>query len=148
MSSTKTTVLTVLGIVLCLLGGSMLLFGLFSVAMGLAWTNGSFGDLFVLFLYVLYAIPAGLGSLALGMFLRRSASSEVNVQPAMGSQRRLGGCLLLPALAAVGLLTVGYPDYRFWVFSASLGAVLTLFAAAQFVLGSYLLWNALGRARA
>jgi hypothetical protein len=147
MSSTKTIALTVLGVVLSLVGGAILLFGLFNVMMGLAWTNGSFGDIFLVFLYVLYAIPAGVGSLMLGMYLQQSANSEVHVQPAIGSQRQLGRCLLLPALAVL-LLMAADPDYRFWAFDARLGVVLALFAAALFVLGSCLLWNALVRAHA
>jgi hypothetical protein len=147
MSSTKTIALNALGIVLSLVGGAILLFGLVNVMMGLAWTNGSFGDLFFVFLFVLYAIPAGLGSLILGMFLQQSANSEVYVQPAVGSQRQLGRFLLLPALAVLLLMAVD-PDYRFWAFDAWLGVVLALFAAALLVLGSYLLWNALVRAHA
>jgi hypothetical protein len=147
MSSTKTIALNALGIVLSLVGGAILLFGLFNVMMSLAWSNGSFGDLFFVFLFVLYAIPAGLGSLMLGMFLQQSANSEVYVEPAVGSQKQLGRFLLLPALAVLLLMAVD-PDYRFWAFDAWLGAVLALFAAALFVLGSCLLWNALVRAHA
>jgi hypothetical protein len=137
----------VFGIVLSLAGGAILLFGLFNAVMFLAWSNGSFGDLFFVFLFVLYAIPAGLGSLILGMFLQQSANSEVYVQPAVGSQKQLGRFLLLPALAVL-LLMAADPDYRFWAFDAWLGVVLALFAAALFVLGSCLLWNALVRAHA
>jgi hypothetical protein len=147
MSSTKTITLNALGIVLSLVGGAILLFGLFNVVMFLAWGYGSFGDLFFVFLFVLYAIPAGLGSLILGMFLQQSANSEVFVQPAVGSQKQLGRFLLLPALAVLLLMAVD-PDYRFWAFDVSLGVVMALFAAALFVLGSYLLWNALVRAHA
>src|SRR6185503_10873112 len=96
MSSTKTIALTVLGVVLSLVGGAILLFGLFNVVAFLAWGIGSFGDLFFVFLFVLYAIPAGLGSLMLGMFLQQSANSEVYVQPAVDSQKQLGRFLLLP----------------------------------------------------
>ena len=147
MSSTKTIALTVLGVVLSLVGGAILLFGLFNVVAFLAWGIGSFGDLFFVFLFVLYAIPAGLGSLMLGMFLQQSANSEVYVQPAVDSQKQLGRFLLLPALAVLLLMAVD-PDYRFWAFDAWLGVVLALFAAALFVLGGYLLWNALVRAYA
>jgi hypothetical protein len=147
MSSTKTIALNVLGIVLSVAGGAILLFGLFNVVMFLAWGYGSFGDLFFVFLFVLYAIPAGLGSLILGMFLQQSANSEVYVQPAVGSQKQLGWFLLLPALTVLLLMAVD-PDYRFWAFDAWLGVVLALFAAALFVLGSYLHWNAFARAHA
>jgi hypothetical protein len=147
MNSTKTIVLNALGIGLSLVGGAILLFGIFNMVMVMAWSNGSSGDLFFVFLFVLYAIPAGLGSLILGMFLQQSANSEVYVQPAIGSQRQLGRFLLLPALAVL-LLMAADPDYRFWAFDAWLGVVLALFAAALFVLGGYLLWNALVRAHA
>ncbi len=147
MSSTKRVAVNALGIVLSLVGGAILLFGLFSVVMVLAWSNGSSGDLFFVFLFLLYAISAGLGSLILGMFLQQSANSEVYVQPAIGSQRQLGRFLLLPALAVL-LLMAADSDYRFWAFDAWLGVALALFAAALFVLGSYLLWNALVRAHA
>jgi hypothetical protein len=147
MNSTKTVALKALGIVLCLVGGAILLFGLLNVVMLLAWGYGSFGGLFLVFLFVLYAIPAGLGSLTIGMFLQQRANSEVYVQPAIGSQRQLGKFLLLPALAVLLLMAVD-PDFRFWAFDAWLGVVLALFAAALFVLGGYLLWNALVRAHA
>lgn len=147
MRSTKKIAQTVLGVALSLVGGAILLFGLYNVMMGLAWSNGSLGDLALLFLFALYAIPAGLGSIALGMFLQQSASNEAYVQPAIDSQRRLGWFLLMPTLAVL-LLMAADPDYRFWAFGAWLGAVLALYAAALFVLGGYLLWNALVRAHA
>lgn len=147
MNSTKTIAMNVLGIVLSLVGGAILLFGLYNVIMVLAWTNGSAGDLFLVFPFVLYAIPAGLGSLILGMFLQQSANNEVYVQPAIGSQRQLGRFLLLPAVAVFLLMALD-PDYQFWAFGTPLGVVMALFAAALFVLGSCLLWNALVRAHA
>jgi hypothetical protein len=147
MSSTKTIALTVLGVVLSVVGGAILLFGLYNVLSFLAWGIGSSWDLFFVFLFVLYALPAGLGSLILGMFLQQTANSEVYVQPAIGSQRQLGRFLLLPALAVL-LLMAADPDFRFWAFDARLGVVLALFAAGLFVLGGYLLWNALVRAHA
>ena len=147
MSSTKTIGLNALGIVLSVVGGAILLFGLYNVLTFLAWGIGSSWDLVFVFLFVLYALPAGLGSLALGMLLQQTANSGVYVQPAIGSQRQLGRFLLLPALAVL-LLMAADPDYRFWAFDAWLGVVLALFAAALFVLGGYLLWNALVRAHA
>ena len=147
MSSTKTIALNALGIVLSLVGGAVLLFGLYNVVAALAWGIGGVGDLFFVFLFVLYAIPAGLGSLILGMFVQQSANSEVYVQPAIGSQKQLGRFLLLPALAVFLLMALD-PDYRFWAFDAWLGVVMALFAAALFVLGMSLLWNALVRAHA
>jgi hypothetical protein len=144
MSSTKTIGLNALGIVLSLVGGAILLFGLYNVVAALAWGIGRSGDLFLVFLFVLYAIPAGLGSLILGMFLQQTANSEVYVQPAIGSQRQLGRFLLLPAVAVFVLMALD-PDYRFWIFDARLGVVMALFAAALFILGSCLLWNALVR---
>ena len=147
MNSTKTIALNALGIGLSVVGGAILLFGLYNVVAFLAWGIGSFGDLFFVFLFVLYALPAGLGSLILGMFLQQTANNEVYVQPAVGSQRQLGRFLLLPALAVL-LLMAADPDFRFWAFDARLGLVLALFAAALFVLGGYLLLNAFGRAHA
>jgi len=147
MNSTKTIALNALGIGLSVVGGAILLFGLYNVVAFLAWGIGSSWDLFFVFLFVLYALPAGLGSLILGMFLQQRANSEVYVQPAVGSQRQLGRFLLLPALAVL-LLMAADPDFRFWAFDARLGVVLALFAAALSVLGGYLLLNAFARAHA
>ena len=147
MNSTKTIALNALGIGLSVVGGAILLFGLYNVVAFLAWGIGSSWDLFFVFLFVVYALPAGLGSLILGMFLQQRANSEVYVQPAVGSQRQLGRFLLLPALAVL-LLMAADPDFRFWAFDAQLGVVLALFAAALSVLGGYLLLNAFARAHA
>src|SRR5262245_65489798 len=99
MSSTKTIGLNALGIILSVVGGAILLFGLYNVLMVLAWGIGSSWDLFLVFLVVLYALPAGLGSLILGMFLQQTANSDVYVQPALGSQRQRCRSSLLPARA-------------------------------------------------
>ena len=148
MSTTKKIALNLLGIGLALVGVIVLLFGLFNVMFGLAWTNGSAQDLFLLFLFVLYAIPAGYGSLRWGIFLLRSTNEETYVSPAVGSQRQLGICLLLPAIAALLLLIVGFPHYRFWLADLSVAVLLVLLAAALFVRGSYLLKDAQARTQA
>src|SRR5262245_51672682 len=100
MSSTKKIALNVIGGGLSLAGVLILLFGYFEVMAGLAWSDGSFRDLFLLFQFVLYAIPAGLGSLKLGIFLLKNKDRDVYMQSPVRAQRQLGLCLLLPAIAA------------------------------------------------
>jgi len=142
MSATRKIALNLLGIGLTLGGVIVLLLGLLNVMIGWAWGNGSAGDLFLVFLFALYAIPGGFGSIRWGIVLLRSTNEETYVPPAAGSQRRLGICLLLPAIAALALLMMGYPHYRYWAFGEPIGIFLALLAVAFFVGGIHLLKDA------
>lgn len=142
MSTTKKIALNLLGIGLTLTGVLLLPFGFFQLMAGIAWSNGSAGDILLLSLYALYTFPAGFGALTWGIVLLRSTNEEAYVPPSVRSQKQIGLCLLLPVIAAALLLMIGYPHYRFWIPGAWLGIFLTLFAAGLFVLGIHLLKDA------
>jgi predicted membrane channel-forming protein YqfA (hemolysin III family) len=132
-------VLHLIGVVLSIGGAIMLLFGLAELVAGLAWSNGRLGDMLLLTLFMLYAVPAGAAMLFGGTWAVSSANSQAYVVPTIQSQRVVGIILVLPAAATSFLLMLGFPHYHFWAHSTMLAVLLVLLALALGGLGVFLL---------
>jgi len=128
-----------IGIVLSVGGGIMLLFGLAELVAVLAWGISSLGDMLLLSLYMLYALPAGAAMLFGATWAASSANNEAYEVVTIQAQRVVGIILLLPIAATSVLLMLGSPYYHFWAYTPNRAILLLLLALAMAGLGACLL---------
>lgn len=124
------------GATLSIGGAILLLFSMGGLAAGVAWSNGSFLDVLLLILFVLYALPAGAAMLFGGYLATNSANNEAYVAPTTQAQKTIGIILLLPAAVTSFLLVLGYPRFDFRDYLTILPVLLALALAG---LGLWLL---------
>jgi hypothetical protein len=134
--------LYVSGVVLGFGGLAILLLGLAYTAFALAWSSHRFVDLILIASILLYAVPAGVALLYSATWAVSSSNSEVYADTTAPSRRTIGGMLLLPALATVVLLVLGFPDYRFWLGSGTEGMLTVLLALLLAGAGVWLMTRA------
>jgi len=130
------------GIALSLLGGAILLYGLWYAAFSLAWTNYSLLDLTVIAAILLYAVPAGASLLYGGIWAMQSATAGTPRATTARSRRTVGAMLLLPCLAIVVTLGLAYPDFRFWLGARIDGKLMVLLALLLAGVGVWLMRRA------